>query len=68
MGLCAGYTATPDVVEESIDAWKECVAVPVGEIAFMRDVFMGAELRWNQYAATQRIAAYLPRVVVDESE
>ena len=44
------------------------MAIPIGELSFLRDVFMGAELSKNQYAAIQKLAAHLPKAVSDEYE
>ena len=50
-----------------ITAWRRCVAVPVGELEFMRDVFMGAELSKSQNEAIQRLIARLPKETVNVS-
>lgn len=63
-----GYVICEDVASESIAASRPCAAVPIGELAFMRDVFMGAKLGRNQLKAIQRLSSYLPRTVADESE
>lgn len=67
-GPRAGYSIYEDGVGDKIIAWRPCAAIPIGKLSFLRDVFMGIELRWNQYAAVQRLAAYLPEAVADESE
>lgn len=63
-----GYTICEDVVDEAISVAHPCAAVPIGELSFLRDVFMGAKLSKNQVAAIQRLASYLPRTAADESE
>ena len=63
-----GYSIYEDNPLEHITAWRTCAAIPIGELSFLRDVFMGAELSKNQYAAIQRLSSYLPRTVADESE
>ena len=60
-----GYTIREDVIGEAISAARPCVAVPIGELSFLRNVFMGAELSVNQNAAIQRIISYLPKVTAD---
>lgn len=67
-GPRAGYIIHEDFIDEAITTWHPCAAVPIGELVFMRDVFMGAKLSKNQITATQRLAAHLPKVVSDESE
>lgn len=63
-----GYSIHEDNLLEHITAWRHCVAIPIGELSFLRDVFMGAELSKNQYAAIQRLSAHLPKTAADESE
>lgn len=63
-----GYSIHEDSPLEHITAWRHCVAIPIGELSFLRDVFMGAELSKNQYAAIQRLSAHLPKTAADESE
>lgn len=63
-----GYSINEDTLSDDITAWRPCVAIPIGELSFLRDVFMGAELSKNQYAAIQRLATHLPKTVSDESE
>lgn len=67
-GPKCGYTICEDVVGEGISAMRPCVAVPIGELSFLRDVFMGAKLSKNQITAIQRLSSYLPRTAADESE
>lgn len=67
-GPLLGWTINDDQSLNEITAWRPCVAVPIGELAFMRDAFMGAELSKNQIAAIQRLSSYSPRVVADESQ
>ena len=50
------------------DTAPPCATVPIGELSFLRDVFMGAKLSTNQIAAIERLSSYLPRTVADESE
>ena len=63
-----GYSIHKDNLLGHIAAWRPCVAIPIGELSFLRDVFMGAGLSKNQYAAIQRLSSHLPRTVADESE
>ena len=63
-----GYTICEDVIGEAISVARPCAAVPIGELTFLRNVFMGAKLSKNQCAAIQRLTACLPRTVTDESE
>lgn len=63
-----GYSIHEDNILERITAWRPCVAIPIGELSFLRDAFMGAELSKNQYAAIQRLAAHSPKTVSDEYE
>lgn len=63
-----GYTICADVIGEAISVARPCVAVPIGELSFLRDVFMGAKLSKNQIAAIQRLSSYLPRTAADEFE
>lgn len=63
-----GYTVREDVVDEAISVARPCAAVPIGELSFLRDVFMGAKLSKNQIAAIQRLSSYLPMTAADESE
>ncbi|MBF1307872.1 MAG: hypothetical protein HXN00_00290 [Porphyromonadaceae bacterium] len=52
---------------DEITAWRRCVAAPVGELEFMRNVFMGAELSKSQNEAIQRLIARLPKETVNVS-
>lgn len=63
-----GWCINNDQSPKGITAWRECVAVPIGELSFLRDVFMGAKLSKNQIVAIQRLSSYLPRTAADESE
>lgn len=63
-----GYSIYEDTLSDDITAWRPCAAIPIGELTFLRDVFMGAKLSKNQHAAIQRLAAHLPKTVSDESE
>ena len=67
-GPRSGCAVYEDVTGEAIIAARPCAAVPIGELSFLRDVFMGAELSKNQLEAIQRLSSYLPRTVADESE
>ena len=67
-GPYAGFTVTPGATGDEISAWRECAAVPISELAFLRDVFMGAETSRNQTAAIHKLYRHLPRTVGDESE
>lgn len=63
-----GHCLHEDILLENITTWRPCVAVPIGELSFLRDVFMGSELSKNQIVAIQRLSHYLPRTATDESE
>lgn len=67
-GPFAGHPVVPGVIGDEINAWRECAAVPISELTFLRDVFMGAKLSKNQITAIQRLSSYLPRTAADESE
>lgn len=67
-GTRAGYVIREDVIGEEITAWRHCVAVPVGELEFMRNVFMGAKLSKSQNEAIQRLIASLPKKAANELE
>lgn len=67
-GPMVGHYIHHDIYLTSIYAWRPCVAVPIGELSFLRNVFMGAKLSKNQIAAIQRLSSYLPRTAADESE
>lgn len=75
-GDSARLSILPNFTGDSIIEWEKatvvpahtCAAVPIGELSFLRDVFMGSELSKNQIAAIQRLSSYLPRTVADESE
>lgn len=64
----AGHYIHRGIYPTSIYAWRPCVAIPIGELSFLRDVFMGVQLSKNQIAAIQRLSSYLPRTAADESE
>ena len=63
IGCCINCDGCPD----EITAWRRCVAVPVGEIEFMRNAFMGAKLSKSQSEAIQRLIASLPKETVNVS-
>lgn len=67
-GPMVGHYIHHDIYLTSIYAWRPCVAIPIGELSFLRDVFMGSELSKNQMVAIQRLSHYLPRTATDESE
>lgn len=67
-GPLAGYSIREYVIGEGITAWRPCAAIPVAELTFMRNVFMGAELSKNQLEAIQSLFSYLPKAATDESE
>lgn len=67
-GPKSGYTIFKDFASESITDSRPCAAIPIGELSFLRDVFMGAKLSKNQITAIQRLSSYLPRTAADESE
>ena len=56
-----GHYIHHDIYLTSIYAWRPCVAVPIGELSFLRNVFMGAKLSKNQIAAIQRLSSYPPQ-------
>lgn len=60
---CINCDGCPD----EITAWRRCAAVPVGELEFMRNVFMGAELSKSQDEAIQRLIARLPKETANVS-
>nr|DAO81980.1 MAG TPA: hypothetical protein [Caudoviricetes sp.] len=64
-GPLAGQYIWEGQEDEEITAYRPCTAVPIGELSFLRNVFMGAELSVNQNAAIQRIISYLPKVTAD---
>ena len=51
------YEGYPD---EKIIAARPCVAVPTGELAALRDAFMGVELTNFQHAVIQKLSAHIP--------
>ena len=73
-GISAVYAltdlaATANILSNAIaNTIFTTVAIPIGELSFLRDVFMGAKLSKNQIAAIQRLSSCLPRTAADESE
>ena len=67
-GPCVGFTVIPDGSGDEIVAWRECAAVPTGELVALRDAFMGVELSNFQRAVILKLSAHLPATVTDESE
>lgn len=67
-GPMVGRYIHHDIYLTSIYAWRPCVAIPIGELSFLRDAFMGSKLSKNQIAAIQRLSSYLPRAAADEHE
>ena len=67
-GPMIGHYIHHGIYLTSIDAWRPCVAIPIGELSFLRDAFMGAKLSKNQIAAIQRLSSYLPRTATNEHE
>lgn len=67
-GPFAGRLVVPGVIGDEINAWRECAAVPISELTFLRDVFMGVETSKNQTAAIHKVCRHLPITVHDESE
>ena len=67
-GPMVGHYIHHDIYLTSIYAWRPCVAVTIGELSFLRNVFMGVELGTNQLKAIQHLSSYLPRTATDESE
>lgn len=64
----AGHPVIPGVIGDEINAWRECAAVPISELTFLRDMFMGVETSKNQTAAIHKVCRHLPRTAHDESE
>jgi hypothetical protein len=63
-----GHCLHEDILLENTTTWRPCVAVPIGELEFMWNAFMGVELGTNQLKAIQHLSSYLPKVTTDESE
>ena len=45
---------------DSIDEWEEATAVPTAALKHLRDVFLGVELPFTQFAALQQVVSHLP--------
>lgn len=60
-GPFAGYSVVSGVAGDEISAWKECVAVPIGELVALRAAFMGVEPTNFQHAVIQKLFIHTPR-------
>lgn len=67
-GPCTGFTVVPDRPGDKINAWRECAAVPTGELAALRAAFMAVELPDSQRAVMQKLLTHLPKESSIESE
>ena len=67
-GPRVGWLVNDDYTIDEIAAWRECTAVPTGELVALRDAFMGVGLSNFQHAVIRKLAAHLPATVADESE
>lgn len=60
-GPRAGWCINDDYTINEIAAWRECAAVPTGELVALRAAFMGVELSNFQYAVIQKLCAHPQR-------